>query len=122
MRIETIDLSNPNDVSAAIAWERHAAIQKFRTRFAIAAEQVRRARCRNSPNEEVAALKHFEELFLEAINKASLAGLFWIVLSSKDEDKPDFSAIVREAADQVTADARDLLRTVVDQVYNGAAK
>jgi hypothetical protein len=120
----TFNLSNPDDVSALVAQERHITIKKFRTPFAIAAEQVRRARCRNSPNEEVAALKHFHKLFQEAVQKTSFAGFPWFVLSSMqgDEQKPDYTAFVREAAAQAEADVLELLRAVVDQVFDGAAK
>lgn len=66
----------------------------------------------------------FTNFFKRRFRKTSFAGFPWFVLSSMqdDEQKPDYTAFVREAAAQAEADVLELLRAVVDQVFDGAAK
>jgi hypothetical protein len=116
--MRTLNLSNPDDVSVAVTAERQAAIEKFRTRFAIAVEQWPRALYRNLLREKAAALKQLDELVTQAIAEGSRAGLVWVVLSGNE--KTDFDAIIRELIEQAKADARALLNAVLDEVCSGA--
>jgi C-terminal processing protease CtpA/Prc len=120
MTMKSVNLSNPDDVRTAIAWERHATIQKYKTRMVIAAEQVRHARCRHAKREETKALEQLYKLVVEAIEEGSRAGLGWIALSRiSSEKKDDLAALFQELAEQATSEVQGLLRSVIHDVRSG---
>lgn len=120
MKMETINLSNPDDVRAVIARQRQATIQKFRTRIAITVEQVRRAGCRNAKREEKEALERITELVNEAVEEGSRAGLVWFALSRVSLEKNDDpAAFFSELAELARSEVLALLRAVVSDISGG---